>query len=257
MTDTPTRIAVVVMIVGEKYVREFENNYKGSVSHYCERHGYDFYVLDQLIMPLEPFDRKKFFWQRFLIPSLPELKSYDYVLVIDADIFISPIAPALPILQPGKFGCINERKYLGNYDWRILVQEARGWERTGKDWYALSGEEKDYHDHIQGGVVLYQPKYHADLLLKLYEENIDNYMKWHQDDQSFLSSYGIDRDMIEWMDQRYDCVWVFWRDIMYPGFDRYSPDLKKLLVKRFIQLNWFTHWTMNLDVDVLQSVVNG
>jgi len=255
MPQPTIRTAVVVMIVGEFYIKEFEKTFKQSVSNYCQRHGYDFYLLNQLIMPLEPFNRKKFFWQRFLIPSLPELKVYDYVAVLDGDIFISPLAPAFPILTPGKIGCVNERKYLGNYDWRSLVQKARGWELTGKDWYALSGETKPYHDHIQGGMVIYQPAYHANLLRKLYEENIENYMRWHQDDQSFLSSYGIDHGLIEWVDERYDAVWIFWRDILYPQFDQYSPDLKKIFVRRFVELNWFTHWTMRLDVDILDSLL--
>ncbi len=250
------KIAIAVFIVGDRYVQQFNAVFRAPLEAYCTRHSYDLVVLTELLRPLKPFNRKKFFWQRFLIPGLPQFADYDYVLTLDADILVSPVAPALPILESGKIGCINERKYLGCYEWREDVQRAHGWEATGRDWYKLSGEDKPYHDHIQGGFVLYQPKAHGALMTKVYEENVESYAKWHQDDQSFLSSYGIDNDLIQWVDQRYDCVWSFWRDIMYPQFVAYHPSLKALFVTRFMELNWFTHWTGGEDVATLCAIMS-
>jgi hypothetical protein len=249
------KVAIVIFVVGDNYIKTFNLIFKNSVEKYCKRHNYDLHLLTELLVPLEPFNKKKFFWQRFLIPSLPQFQKYDYVVTMDSDIYINENAPPFPLIHSSKIGVINERKYLENYDWREMVQRRLGWEATGIDWYKLSGENMQTNDHINGGVIIYQPKYHGELFKKLYNENIDNYMKYHQDDQSFLSLYGIHNDCLEWLDQRYNRVWFFWKEIMYPEFDKYPQDLKIKLVKNFIKLNWLTHWTGMMDVNVLMNAI--
>ena len=173
---------------------------------------------------------KKFYWQRLLIPE--KYEDYDYIVVVDSDIYISDNSPPLPIndIPVGKVACANERRI---------------------DWYKLSGDNKDYNDHINGGLIIYQPKYHGKLLTKLYDDNINNYQKYHQDDQSILSSFLIDNDLIYWLDQRYNRVWYFWKEILYPDFDLYDIALKKKLVANFVNLNYFCHFTSMVDIDLL------
>lgn len=257
MSTLPTdlKVAVCTFVVGDKYTQSFEKCFKKPLDAYCKKYGYELHVFTKYIIKIDPPNKKKFFWQRFLFTTLSEFKDYDYVLSIDSDIYISSTAPPLPILQPGKIGCVNERKYLGNYEWREMIQREQGWEPTGKDWYALSGETKQYNDHINGGFVLYQPKYHSQSMKKLYDDNIHTYAQWHQDDQSILSSYGIDNNLIEWIDDRYNTVWFFWRELHYPYFDKYPLYMKQAFVSRFLQMNWMTHWTSMSNVDILQSII--
>ena len=133
------------------------------------------------------------------------------------------------------------------------IQKKQNWsDTTGKEWYALSGESKDYHDHINGGLVIYQPKYHAVLMKDLYDKNIHAYAKYHQDDQSFLSSYLIDNNTIYWLDQRFNCIWFFWKEIMYPFFNDCSDDLKRKMVDNYVKHNYFCHMTGNIDINYLR-----
>ena len=250
------KIAICTFVVGEKYKQAFESCFKKALERYCSKYGYELHVFTEPLEKIEPFITKKFLLQKILFPTLPQFKDYDYVLAIDTDIYINENAPPLPILQPGKIGCVNERKYLENYEWREMIQRQHGWEATGKDWYALSGESKLYDDHMNSGFVLYQPKYHSDLMKKLYLENVNNYAQWHQDDQSILSSFGIDNNLVEWIDQRYNRVWFFWRELFYPQFEKYPPYLKRVFVSRFVQLNWMTHWTSMMDTNILQLIIN-
>ena len=249
-----TRVAIVIFLIGERYIRSFEAVFKKNVEAYCARHGYDLIVLSEFLRPEPAMDKKKFFWQRFLIPA--RYREYDYVVSMDSDIFINPQAPALPLdaIPPGKIAAINERKYLGNYEWREAVQVKHGFERTGRDWYALSGETKDYDDHINGGLVIYQPAHHATLMEELYTQNIKNYKRYHQDDQSFLSSYLMDNNMIHWLDERFNCIWFFWREIMYPMYEHYPMAYKQLLMKNYLERNYFCHFTGQADVDILQTI---
>ena len=245
------KVAIVVFVIGDKYINSFNKIFKKPLENYCNKYNYKLFVLNNYIKPEINMDKKKFFWQRLLIPN--KYKEYDFVVTIDSDIFINPLAPPFPFdeIPIGKVAAINERKYLGNYEWREKIQEKNKWEKTGKDWYALSGEIKNYNDHINGGLVIYQPKYHADNLLKLYDTNIKNYMKYHQDDQSLLSSYLIDNNLIYWLDERYNRIWYFWKELMYPQFNLLPSELKKTYIHNFIKLNYFTHFTGQSDIEYI------
>jgi hypothetical protein len=246
------KIAFVIFLIGDKYVNNFNNIFKKNIEEYCKKYDYDLIILNQLIKNELEMDVKKFYWQRLLIPN--KFKNYDFVVSLDSDIYININSPELPFnnIPIGKVAAINERKYFGNYEWRENIQIKHNWEKTGKDWYALSGEIKSYNDHINGGLVIYQPLYHGELFEKLYNENINNYMKYHQDDQSFLSSYLIDNDIIYWLDERYNRIWSFWKEIFYPDFNNLNHDSKILYVKNFINLNYFTHFTNSIDIEFIK-----
>ena len=242
------RVAIVIFVIGDKYLQSFNNKFKASVESYCQKYNYELIILSHLIRQEENMDSKKFYWQRLLIPN--KFKEFDFVVSMDSDIFINFNSPPLPLneIPEGKVASVNERKYLGNYELREKVQIKCGWEKTGKEWYALSGENKEYNDHINGGLVIYQPKYHGTLFEQLYDNNISNYMKYHQDDQSILSSYLIDNNLIYWLDERFNRIWFFWREIFHPDFYSLSYDKRKILVDKYIESNYFTHFTSQIDV---------
>ena len=62
------KVAIVVFVIGEKYINNFNKIFKSNLQTYCEKHGYELVVLTDLIKPEENMDKKKFFWQRLLIP---------------------------------------------------------------------------------------------------------------------------------------------------------------------------------------------
>ena len=241
------KVAFVVFVVGERYIVPFEHVFKKNLQDYCDKYGYELIILSEPIRKEAEMTGKKFLWQKLLIPD--KYRDYDYVVSIDSDIFVNPDAPPLPLdeIPEGKIAAVNERKYLGNYEWREKIQMANGWEKTGKEWYAMSGEKNTYDDHTNSGFVIYQPKYHATPVMELYNNNIDNYMKYHQDDQSILSSFVMENDMIYWLDERFNRVWSFWKETMYPFFNSLDDELKQKCVKNFISLNYFSHFTGRVD----------
>ncbi len=241
------RVAIIIFVIGDRYINHFNSKYRSNVESYCKKYGYDLILLTDLIRQEQHMDRKKFFWQRLLIPS--KFSEYDYVISMDSDICINPNSPPIPFneIPDGKVAAVNERKYFGNYEWRERVQIKNSWDRTGKDWYKLSGEDKSYNDHINGGLVIYQPKFHGKMFEELYNNNIHNYLKYHQDDQSIISSFIIDNNLVYWLDERYNRVWYFWKELMYPNFNNLPPQLKYQYVQNFINLNYFTHFTSHID----------
>ena len=245
------KVALVIFVIGDNYIRAFNNIFKKTLEAYCNNNNYELIILSEYIKNEVNMDKKKFYWQRMLIPN--KFRDYDYVVSMDSDIFVNPHSPPLPLheIPIGKVGAVNERKYFGNYEWRERIQVKNGWEKTGKEWYALSGESKDYNDHINGGLLIYQPKHHADMLVDLYNNNIDNYMRYHQDDQSILSSFLIDNNLVFWLDERYNKIWFFWKEIFYPNFNSLPSDLKSTYIQNFISLNYFTHFTSGTDIEYI------
>jgi len=245
------KVAIVIFVIGDNYIKKFNESFKSSVESYCEKYNYELIILNSLIKNEEYMDKKKFYWQRLLIPN--KFKDYDFVVSLDSDIFIDQNAPSLPFneIPTGKVAAVNERKYLGNYELREQIQVRMGWEKTGKEWYALSGENKEYNDHINGGLVIYQPKYHGEMFEQLYNNNISNYMKYHQDDQSILSSFLIDNDLIYWLDEKFNRIWFFWREIYHPNFYSLSNNDRKSLVHDYIEKNYFTHFTSGSDIQYI------
>jgi hypothetical protein len=245
------KIAIVIFLIGDNYINKFNKKFRNTLEQYCNKYNYELIILNKYIKDEPNMDRKKFYWQRMLIPE--KFIDYDFIVSMDSDIFVNPNSPPIPFedIPEGKVAAINERKYFGNYEWREGVQIKSGWERTGKEWYALSGENKDYNDHINGGFVIYQPKYHAKMFKDLYENNINNYMKYHQDDQSIISSFIIDNNLVYWLDERYNKIWFFWKNIFYPNFDSLPQDIKHMYIHNFISLNYFTHFTSHIDVEYI------
>jgi hypothetical protein len=245
------KVAIVIFVVGEKYIHNFNTVFKNNLVSYCNKYNYTLIILNELIVNEEKMDKKKFYLQRLLIPN--KFMDYDYVVSMDSDIFINIHSPPLPLheIPEGKVAAVNERKYGGNYEWRETIQIRRNWEKTGKEWYSLSGENKNYHDHINAGLIIYQPKYHAKILVDLYNNNIHQYLKYHQDDQSILSSFFIDNDLIYWLDERYNKVWFFWKEIFYPNFYDLSEELRKKYIDNFIKLNYFCHFTGGDDIQYI------
>ena len=76
-------------------------------------------------------------------------------------------------------------------------------------------------------------------------------MKYHQDDQSIISSYVIDNDLVYWLDERFNKIWFFWKAIFYPNFNSLPSNLKQMYIHNFISLNYFTHFTSHTDVEYI------
>lgn len=245
------KVGIVIFLIGDNYISKFNNKFRSTLTQYCNKYNYELIILNKYIKDEPNMDKKKFYWQRMLISE--KFIDYDFIVSMDSDIFVNPNSPPIPFEQipEGKVAAVNERKYFGNYEWRESVQIKCGWERTGKEWYALSGENKEYNDHINGGFVIYQPKYHAKIFKELYDNNINNYMRYHQDDQSIISSFIIDNNLVYWLDERYNKIWFFWKQIFYPNFDSLPHNIKQQYIHNFMNLNYFTHFTSHIDVDLI------
>jgi len=61
----------------------------------------------------------------------------------------------------------------------------------------------------------------------------------------------MDNDLIFWLDQRYNRIWSFWRDLFYPNFGYLHENDKRIYIQNFIDLNYFCHFTSLVDVEYI------
>ncbi len=111
------RTCVTTIVIGERYQRDFDRFCRARLERYCDRHGYDVRVLTDAICDLPG---KKLTWQKILLPQLPWWSHYDQICMMDSDILVSNDAPSLPVVPPGRIGCVPD-KLPGQINSGVLV----------------------------------------------------------------------------------------------------------------------------------------
>ena len=79
------KVAIVIFVIGEKYIISFNNIFKNNLTKYCEKYNYDLIILNEYIKHEENMVKKKFYWQRMLIPN--KFKEYDYLIFFKSLLF--------------------------------------------------------------------------------------------------------------------------------------------------------------------------
>ncbi len=103
---THPHTCVVSIVVGERYLADFDRMSRARLERYCARHGYDLKIITE---PVRDLPGKKFTWQKLLLPECDWWRGYEQVCFLDADILIAKDAPALPVIPPGKIGGVPDK----------------------------------------------------------------------------------------------------------------------------------------------------
>jgi hypothetical protein len=83
------RRAIVTLVVGEHYRRNFARHSYGNWKAYCDRHGLDLLVADTL-PDLSPRGlSRSAAWQKCLVMAAEPSRSYEQVVWIDSDVIIN------------------------------------------------------------------------------------------------------------------------------------------------------------------------
>ena len=69
------KVAIVVFVLTERYINLFNYKFKNNLLNYCSKYSYDLIILNEMIEDdgenkgNQVLNKKKFFWQRLLIPN--------------------------------------------------------------------------------------------------------------------------------------------------------------------------------------------
>lgn len=264
--------AIVTFVIGERYQKMHEI-FKPSVESYCKKFDIDYIILDKGLD-----DDRNFHTidnQKLLITSQEWSNKYDNIMWIDSDVYISPNAKnVFDEVVNGKICMAND--IYNDIFYHSLMSYKKGWiptkEFTRDD--AIKGckdmaiEYKCYSETdinvekcLNQGVIIFQPKYHTEYLVNLYNEekkrSIDHPLKdkygrknphgayWYQ--------YKFQADgMLHMIDHKYNKIWCMYRSLHYEPYD--NPSELILPLKSFIECSYFCHFTDMENADILCTV---
>ena len=118
------RVCFGVISIGQLYTKEFNELFKPSLVAYTTKYGYDLKVFTETLDPSQKHPDTISF-QKCLVPLA--LQDYDWVVILDADIYIEKDAPPIS----------NMLHLLGD---RIgMVDETCQFNTPGTEYYKMAG----------------------------------------------------------------------------------------------------------------------
>lgn len=224
------RVAMCVIAIGEKYIKEYTKLFMRSQKAYAERHGYDFKVITSYLSPTHP---DAICFQKYLLCSQDWSSAYDFVVYIDADILINPRAPALPFESLGdKIGMVDEYSQ-PTPEKRIDVQRRNGWEDSATKYHALCGYVFETAHVFNCGLMVFQPAKHATLCESIVahaHKNIGHPRGFHFEQTT--TSYELQRrGMISTLPNEFNAILAV-----------AMSDNPRLTISEFFSSNYFVHF---------------
>ena len=166
------KVLLVTIAIGSKYLDMYKKKFYESQRKYAEKCGYDFKVitnfLDKTIQ-----QRSTISFNKVLVCSQGWSNQYDFIIFVDADIFININSPAI-------HSYVDYENYIGIVDEysqptkerRLKIQKKNGWEENATEYYRLSGFDIETDMVFNSGVLVMQPKIHRDFLQNIYDKYV-------------------------------------------------------------------------------------
>lgn len=270
--------ALVTLVVGDEVRASWERHAREGWERWARRHGYDLLAFDE---PLDDSPRaaaRSPSWQKCLIPSHPDVRRYARLAWVDADVLINPTAPCLAAQVPaGKVGGTDAYAFLSRdlhdhlYDEYLAWSRGRGGApvecRTPRDYYRAFGLEDPPDEVLQCGVLVLEPRLHAELLAGVYarhEERRDPATGYAYNlEMRPLSWELVRRGLHHFVDQRWNLILSNWLYLTAPWLFHgdHEPAARRraasLAVTAAYAHAWFLHFAGGLWRDHLELLLPG
>lgn len=243
------KVLLTTIVIGEKYLREYETLFKESQSNYAKKHGYDFKVITEHLNK-ETADISTISFNKILVcGQQPESADYDYIIVVDADILINIHSPPIHTYMDkdtDKIGIIDEYSQ-PTPQIRQKIQEYMGWEKTAAEYYALCNLQIDTEKVLNTGVLVFQPKKHQKFLQYIYDTHVKNsiiykmgYLKRGYHYEQACIGYEIQKhNLYKLLPNEFNAIWSLIK-IRYQN--KYNID-------QYFGQNYFIHFAGHTDYD--------
>ena len=202
--------ALVTAIIGDRHRTLWERYARDSWQRYLARHGLELVLIDHPIDTSDFGRSRHVAWQKLLLFDLPEVKRFDRVAWVDADILINEAAPNLFEGVPAdKIGAVPDQALLSCppmatvFNWLNPAQgpDAKARARVRA---SVSDVPATFDVIINTGVLVLSPV-HRELLEHVYRnhhETPDSFME-----QMALSYELLTRDVYFPLDPRFNLLW--------------------------------------------------
>lgn len=245
-------IVICVVTIGNDYRKFYEHYFKPSHERYCKKYGYDLINLTDYIDPnTERHTPDYISFQKIIVANYPPVQKYDYVAVVDADVYILANTPPLTDITSvcgEKIGAVNE-SCDPSYEVREIVNSIKLWPVTAADYYKSILPQYSFETKmlINTGFFLLQPKLHGKFFQGVYEKYAEAQKNHHQGFQHENACIGYElqtQDMLYPCDNRWNCIFLAhaenpFQNLMEPEFF-YDVFLKKYSFIHFCAKQFLT-----------------
>lgn len=226
--------AIVTLVIGKKYQSNFQMFCDVAWKQYASRIGADLIIISRPLDESERAQSRSPAWQKCLILSHEQVKSYDQVAWIDSDILINPSSPDLFTSVPLELvGAVDDfaTPTKEEHD-RALARAYDRWKldgvkfienRTAAEYHSLYGLQLDTESVVQTGVLVASPTYHRELfehVYRTYDEKLG--AEWNYEMRP-LSYEIIKNNLHYWIDPKFNMPWSYIKQYNYP-FLCYTPE---------------------------------
>jgi len=237
-----SKVLLITIVIGEKYLKEYNLLFRKSQEDYARKNNYDFKVCTDYLDKNNQTPACISF-NKILVCSHPWSKKYDFIIFIDADILINIHAPAIHNYMDYGFriGIIDEFSQPSKAQ-RLKIQEVNGWELTATEYYQAAEFDIQTEKVLNTGVLVLQPRLHASFLEYIYNTYIikskTHPRKFHYE-QSCIGYELQSRQLYTILDNKFNAVWALTK----------SDNIENVSLERFFQENYFIHFAGKTDFD--------
>jgi hypothetical protein len=233
------KVAFVVIAIGDKYLEHYNSIFRPSHEAYTKKCGYDFKVItDYLDKSL--CNKKVISFNKVLVCSQEWSSTYDYIIVVDADILINPKSPPLhsAYVYGDKIGIVDEfsQPTLAK---RIEIQKRNKFEESATEYYKLYTHNNIITDSVLNtGLMVLQPSKHKNLLEYIYNKysklaiyNLDEHYHFEQGSVGYEIQLA-DAHII--IDNKWNAIWCI------------QSAIGDISLNDYVNQNYFTHFVGGL-----------
>jgi hypothetical protein len=247
------KVLLTTIVIGQKYLTEYEALFKESQSNYAKKHGYDFKVITEHL-DKDTAHVSTISFNKILVCGQPDSANYDYIIVVDADILINPQSPPIHTYMDkdtDKIGIIDEYSQ-PTPQIRQKIQEIMGWEKTATEYYSLCNLNITTEKVLNTGVLVFQPKKHQPFLQYIYDTHVKNSMVYkmgflkrgYHYEQACIGYEIQNHNLYKLLPNEFNAIWSLTK-IQHQN--RYN-------IEQYFRQNYFIHFAGHTDYDKVPSL---
>lgn len=253
---------IATIAIGEKCLSDWKTFALPSWQRYCERHACGLVVFDSDLIAKDAPTWKKPTWQKLLIAETLRRKSgfAGNVCYLDTDILINDFAPSIfEGYDPTKIGLVSLRTALP-FPYHDVLRRLAFLRHTHFDSsYPLDSalfmtleQLYGYHslpvqaDEACMGLILFNVNSHAALMqgwFNKYDASVESVT--NGGDQTHVNYEIQSWGHVQWLDYRFQAIWVFEMACKYPFLYNpllRTPELEAACIDACLYANYFLHF---------------
>jgi hypothetical protein len=215
---------------------------------YALKNKYDFKVITEFLDDTYKYSHMSLYYQKILVCNQEWSNDYDFIIFIDADIFIN-------INSPGIHNYINYDDCIGIIDEysqpsrerRINIQKKMGWESSATEYYKLCDFNINTDMVFNSGVLVLQPKKHRVFLQDVYNNYIKKSILHKRGPHYEQTSLGYELQVnnnFKVLENKFNALWAL---IKIDNIENKSLD-------SFFNENYFIHFAGRCDINRVQEL---